>query len=213
MFLAVSLRNAAAILLLHGEGPEIEVMLRTAEDKVGGTWADGIPEPLVVHAFHSMSFKPVWASVLCLLKLRSFWQIHLFIKLLMAMTATLKFFPGIPCESVGSNRKLNTAFLWFTGLPPPVLQAYSANARADPSRKACQHSSGVHSWITTLVWEGHPLNISRQKIWGRVHTRVSSFQQSPWLSLALAHTFNYCVYTYIFMYVWPLLYLYFIWNY
>lgn len=33
------------------------------------------------------------------------------ITLLMTIICTLKFFPGIPCECAGSNRKLNTAFL------------------------------------------------------------------------------------------------------
>ena len=55
LFLAASFGNAANILFPQGEGPENRTDVE--DSRVGGgrgDWADGITEPLIVYAFHSM---------------------------------------------------------------------------------------------------------------------------------------------------------------
>ena len=123
---------------------KIQLMLRTAEQSLGGPWTGGITELLDVWTFPSMKFKPVWADVFCLMKLKSFWQVLLLMEPLMAIIFILEFFPGIPpmnVQEAAENEALHFCVHWPAS---SNTQIYSASDDAVPAGwhvKAAQECS------------------------------------------------------------------------
>ena len=138
---------------------KIQLMLRTAEQSLGGPWTGGITELLDVWTFPSMKFKPVWADVFCLMKLKSFWQVLLLMEPLMAIIFILEFFPGIPPWMFRRQQKMKPCISVFTDLPPPMPR-YTVPVMTLSLQDGMSKQLRNVVPEDTLVWEDHPRRVS-----------------------------------------------------